>query len=325
MSKRIKKKNEISAEIIADSLMDKGHRMTSFVLTFPRHILAEVNTHKILSKNSASSRAIPFNKMVKNVKTDPFIPIKWMKDHKGMQGSQYFEGFKAKVMRWVWLLAKSFAVFTASWLNRMGLSKQFCNRILEPFAWHTIIITGTEWTNFFALRAHEAAEIHIAKLAEKMLEAYNTSTPTKLKEGEWHIPFGDKIDDNKLYEIIRNQTPDIHNRIHLENQDSITIAKLFIATARCARVSYINYVGKDDYNADFKLVDSLASLGHFSPFEHCGRAMSKTEYKRYNKNYIDNRNKQVVEMGWSKNLRGFIQLRSMIDNENIEYDERIKI
>ena len=83
-------KKQISAEIIADSKNQFGDRITTFILTFPRIVLAEFNTHRMLSRNSASSRAIPFEKMVQMVQDDPFIPIKWMKDHKGMQGTEYF-------------------------------------------------------------------------------------------------------------------------------------------------------------------------------------------------------------------------------------------
>ena len=76
-------------EIIADSLSPQGNRLTTFKLTYPRIIHSELMTHRVFSRNSASSRAIPFEKMVKMVEEDPFIPIAWQKDHKGMQGSEY--------------------------------------------------------------------------------------------------------------------------------------------------------------------------------------------------------------------------------------------
>lgn len=182
------KDNRISAEIIADSLNPDGTRLTSFVLRFPRIVLAEFNTHRAVSRNSASSRAIPFKKMLSLVRTEPFIPIGFQKDHSGMQGTEYFEGFKSKLVRWAWLRARDFAVIGAWSLNRLGVTKQLCNRILEPFMYHTVIATATDWQNYFALRAHEAAEIHIQDLAFKMLDEYNKSTPKELQEGKWHIP-----------------------------------------------------------------------------------------------------------------------------------------
>src|SRR5574344_280154 len=80
---------KIEAKIIADSISPQGDRITTYLLTFPRFILSELNTHRMFSKNTASSRAIPFETMVKMVEEDPFIPIAWQKDHKGMQGTEY--------------------------------------------------------------------------------------------------------------------------------------------------------------------------------------------------------------------------------------------
>lgn len=72
--------NKIKAEIIADTISPQGNRITSYILTYPRFIHAELMTHRMFSRNSASSRAIPFEKMLKMVEEDPFIPIAWQKD-----------------------------------------------------------------------------------------------------------------------------------------------------------------------------------------------------------------------------------------------------
>lgn len=199
-------KKRISATIIADSVNGKtGDRLTTFLLVFPRIVLAEFNTYRKFSRNSASSRAIPFKTMLKNVQEDPFIPIKWMKDHSGMQGTEYFGTERIQVndeeggtllidwLEYNWLKARDYAVQQAKFLSNNGLTKQFCNRLLEPFLWHTVIVTASDYENFFALRANEGAEIHIQDLAEKMLVEYNNSTPKVLQEGEWHIPDFSKI------------------------------------------------------------------------------------------------------------------------------------
>lgn len=159
-------KNKISAEIIADSKDSRGNRITTFVLTFPRFILAELNTHRLFSRNSASSRAIPFEKMVKMVEEDPFIPIAWQKDHKGMQGSEYITHLEHLDLRKKqWILARDYAIEMATSMNHKletfggdiiddgsGVTKQICNRLLEPFMWHKVICTFTEGENFFNLR-----------------------------------------------------------------------------------------------------------------------------------------------------------------------------
>lgn len=298
----------IEAKIIADSRNEFGNRLTTFIVKFPRIVLAEFNTHRMFSRNSASSRAIPFEKMLKMVEEDPFIPIKWMKDHKGMQGSQYFESeYCINKATEIWLEARDEAISKAKRLANMqdpdnlgeaGVTKQICNRLLEPFMWHTVIVTASEWQNFFALRAHDAAEIHIQDLAYKMLEEYNNSIPKQLKAGEWHIPFGDKID----YERLGRDTSEYYK----QNPDEIVDVNKWltkISTARCARVSYLNFEGKDDYLADIKLHDSLLNAGHMSPFEHCAQTMDNG--------------------GRSGNFRGFRQYRKTIEGEN-KLDNRVK-
>ena len=143
---------KISAEIVADSITPYGENLTTMRVTFPRYILVELNTHRMLSKNSASSRAIPFEKMVKAVEENPFIPIAWQKDHKGMQGTEYLIDRKHENAVYEWLKARDYAVKQARMMNNDGVTKQLCNRLLEPFMWHTVIISATEFSNFFSLR-----------------------------------------------------------------------------------------------------------------------------------------------------------------------------
>ena len=145
----------IKAEIVAHSLSSQGDELISVLCTFPRIILAEVNTHRMLSKNTSSSRAIPFKKMVESVQNDPFVPIAWQKHHSGMQGYEYFttvDEIKEKEM--YWLTARSSAINMAQKLNNHSTTKQLCNRLLEPFMWTTMLITGSRqgWENFFNLR-----------------------------------------------------------------------------------------------------------------------------------------------------------------------------
>lgn len=156
---------KISAQVIADSKNEFGNRITTMVVTFPRFILAELNTHRMFSRNSASSRAIPFKKMVKSVEENPFIPMAYQVNHKAMQGTEYFNKEQQEMLDRVWLEGRNDAVKRAKNLafgigfskdgkefSNIEVTKQLCNRLLEPFMWHTVIITSTEWENFFALR-----------------------------------------------------------------------------------------------------------------------------------------------------------------------------
>lgn len=325
--------NGIDATIIADSRNNFGQRITTFICTFPRIVLAEFNTHRMLSRNSESSRAVPFLKKLERIRDNPFIPIKWMKDHKGMQGNEYFtDPIDIEICRQQWLNNRNASLAGAKQMSSKGITKQIVNRLLEPFMWHTCIATATEWENFFALRAHEAAEIHIQDLAYKMLDEYNINTPKQLKAGEWHIPFGDTFDEDRLIE----DTYQLNGEEFLINDTMLEQAKRDIATARCARVSYVNFDGKDDYIADIKLTDRLSSMGHWSPFEHCAIAMNEDQYLDSLNGMIDH--KQVIEdeldqlidrngnsiHGWSGNFRGFIQYRKMFNNENKTDDRIIK-
>lgn len=293
-------KTTISARVIADSITRRDKRITTMVITAPRMILAEFNTHRMFSRNSASSRAIPFDTMVKRVKEDPFIPIAWMKDHKGMQGTEYFSEEESinKGLKNLWLEDKESAIIWATKLSEAGLTKQIVNRILEPFMWHTIIVTATEWDNFFKLRLHEAAEIHMQELAKVMLDALNGSTPKVLEVGEWHIPFGDNIELDRVANYFDSIGQSVRTNVDYEE------VMVKIATARCARVSYLNYEGKDDYGADINLFDQLSKSGHWSPFEHCATPTPIGEYSLGN------------FVGWK-------QLRHTIQSEEFQPDGRL--
>ena len=353
---------KISAKIIADSINPQGHRITSFILTYPRMIHGELMTHRVFSRNSASSRAIPFNKMMEMVEKDPFIPIAWQKDHKGMQGTEYFtksdlaaEEFKEEIpdtaiehLTQVWLAARDNAVRHAKYANEIGLTKQICNRILEPFMWHTVLVTATEFDNFFELRCPKyqtpvsrsvepqkswkdltevhsnpenlkrleankdnwvfkmqhslsAAEIHIQALAEAMWDEYNESKPKQLFDGDWHIPFGDKIDVEKLKEL--------ENKYKTKDRTRLAIK---VCVARCARLSYATHDGKIDYEKDITLHDQLLAAHHASPFEHCCRVLTEEEYNTLGKMVLNPKNGYIFENGWVDNFKGFISYRRIL-------------
>jgi hypothetical protein len=199
----------------------------------------------------------------------------------------------------IWLKARDTAVATVSEMNTIGISKQLANRILEPFLMHQVIISSTEWENFLSLRAHFDAQNEMQILAFLVLDALNESEPKVLKPGQWHTPFGDCLDLNRLNDLRRKLEQS-------ENPVVSTVEELsrMISVARCARVSYDNMNGTDDYEKDIKLFLQLKDSGHFSPFEHVARAMREDEYFSYAQTAPS-----FVEYGWCANFRGFIQLR----------------
>tara|TARA_R110002012_G_scaffold320046_2_gene542219 strand:+ start:209 stop:1255 length:1047 start_codon:yes stop_codon:yes gene_type:complete len=347
--KKLKMVNkEINAEIIADSVNKNGNRITTFVLTYPRFIHAELLTHRLFSRNAASSRAIPASKMIKDIEEDPFIPVAWQKAHSGMQGTEYIDVETAECFPpGDWLEARDHAVDVARMMVADGVTKQIVNRILEPYQWYTCIVTATEYDNFFELRcpqyrvqektdvrhkswkdaseAHDfvdpgatdldklqynegQGEIHISLLAEAMWDARNESEPKQLKAGEWHIPFGDKIEDHRVpvpeFSTAPSEMTNTYNTLLQE-------AKIKIATARCARVSYLNFEGKDDYEADIKLYDRLKDMGHWSPFEHCAKVPEGRENLKEAEDEFGN--PVMIKNDIFGNFRGFIQLRKEIE------------
>jgi len=283
----------ISAEVVCDSFntgeyLHRNARLTTFVLTFPRYLLAEFNTHRAFSRNAASSRAIPFKKMLDKVIKDTYIPEKWMKKHSGMQGTEYFdsetEENAVSEIKFAYNNAFNKTTMAAIYMNELNVSKQITNRLLEPFSYTKNIVTTTVsgFENFISQRFDSQADINFCKLAEKMLEAYNNSTPKCLKAGDWHVPFSDMDPSSSDY----------------LNQVKISVAK-------CARVSYFDFDTPKTIEDDLNLHDNLIIKKHWSPFEH--QAMAGYESQN------------------SGNLNGpWLQYRKCFSSFECQRDERVR-
>lgn len=245
-----------AAKIIADSLSPARHRLTTFEVTLPRIVLAELNTHRDKSRNSASSRAIPVEKRISAIMSEPFVPTAFGKNQRGMQASENLTGDDDARARAVWLAARDDAARHAAALAEIGVHKQLANRLIEPFAWHTVILTATEWDNHFALRCSPNAQDEIRIPTEIMCDLWKQSVPTPLGHGEWHLPF-------------------IYPEDRAEVSDPAALVK--ISTARCARVSYLTHDGIRSHAHDLELYDKLFSNGHVSPLEHPARPMDNME------------------------------------------------
>lgn len=283
-----------SAKILADSLSPDGVRLTTFEVTFPRFILAEVNTHRVLSRNSASSRAIPVKKSIKAVREDPFVPESFVRNKAGMSGDSDLQEWKGEVARLTWHGAKWAAIGAATILEKLELHKALANRILEPFKWHTAIITATEWENFFALRTDKNAQPEFRKIAIQMQELLDTCVPIELKYGEWHLPLVDRYNDITIY------PSDLTGPVKIDWD----LGKK-LSVGRCARVSYLTHDGKRDLDKDIELHDRLMGNGHLSPFEHVAMPLPlknpRSRKNRYN---------------WSGNFFGWHQYRKDIPHED---------
>lgn len=239
-----------SAKVIADSVGFNGSRLTTMEITYPRIVHAEMLRHRVFSRNTASSRAIPIARVIEQVRTNPFIPLHWGAAQKGMQAYAEVNSEAQADVTALWLSQSRLACKVAETMSQdLGLHKQVVNRLLEPWVWVTEIVTATQWSNFFHLRCHEAAEPHCQKIAYLMREAYLASTAEYLQFGEWHLPYGD-----------------VPAGTSLEDQ-------LKVATARLSRASYVKQDSVKSLLDDLDQHDTLAASGHWSPFEHCAQSV----------------------------------------------------
>jgi hypothetical protein len=296
-----------TAKIIADSISPDGIRLTTMELKLHRFVLAELNTHRVFSRNSASSRAIPVSKMLERVKTDPALPLFWGKNQAGMGAAvELEESKKKKAISW-WLSARDEAVRDVEDLLELGLHKQLTNRLLEPWLWHTAIISSTEWNNFFGQRLainpetnqpYAQPEMFHAALAA--YKAYTASTPEFKNYGEWHLPYISEEDIEPAQRIT-------YRGVDEDSKVSYWLKK--ISAGRCARVSYLTHDGKRDIMEDIKLADKLASAKpmHPSPFEHVATPAFP----------IVNLSNVKEFRGVKGNFKGWNQMRHEFPQENI--------
>jgi thymidylate synthase ThyX len=249
----------ITARIMADSVSPAGKRITSFLLTYPRFIHSELMTHRMLSRNAASSRAIPVKTMVKRLRENPAMPVYWGSTKPGMQAGDEIQKGDIRAAQDDIVEGMEQMIRLSEKLLALGLHKQIANRYLEPWAHMETLVTATEWENFYALRAHPDAQPEFQTLAFAMLRAQTSHQPEHIPVGGWHLPYGDRLPASML---IRD--------------------KLKIATARAARTSYMNFDGVSDHEKDKHMHDGLEVAGHWSPFEHTAQAHEDPHFRSGN-------------------------------------------
>lgn len=268
----------ITAQVIADSIADGCPRLTTLQLRYPRFIHAEARTHRIismetqgifevgpdagfmecgdLSRNASSSRAIPIERVIQDVVDDTAMPIYWGANQRGMQAGAELPSGEDE-----WLAARDCAIYSARLLAKRGYHKQIVNRILEPFQHINVLVTATDWDNFFSLRDHPDAQPEMQRLAQVMREAMAGSVPDYMSDNEWHTPYitaDDCFETEHEFNDGRTQSGEMIRRI---------------SAARCASVSYKTVDGKPmTVDRALSIFDSLTGDPlHASPFEHIAR------------------------------------------------------
>lgn len=312
----VKGKGGIIATVIADSISSWGKRLTTFEIVYPRFIHSEFMTHRLFSRNCASSRAIPSKKIFKLIDESPAVPIHWGKNQSGMQAYQELDQpiiYEESVYtpNELWHKAKSSSISYASALASTGYHKQITNRIVEPFQMIKAVVTATEYDNFYWLRNHHASQPEIKELGECMIKASSQSEPilrtrsSPIPKDEYHLPYvsNDERDQYSLDNCIK------------------------LAVARCAAVSYRN----EDYQLEKskQIYDRLIGddRKHSSALEHIGRVMDIPRIQHvpglpkgtYIMSYssLEPGISQIDRDGffWSGNFKGWIQYRKLIPEE----------
>lgn len=241
----------IEASIILDSISPREIRLTTFKLRYPRFIHGELMTHRRFSRNASSSRAIPTTKYIEEAESDELraTPVFWGKNRPGMEAVEELVGEELDMAKEHWKVSALTAAINARNMLGLGMHKQLVNRVLEPFVHINVLVSATEYMNFFGLRLDKAAQPEIRELAQKMWVARQNSIPQRLQPGQWHTPY------------IREE--DLGYDLYM---------RLRISGARCARVSYESFVtGKlSTPTEDLALCERLMGSHplHASPFEH---------------------------------------------------------
>lgn len=272
----------IEAKIIEDSVNEKNERLTTFVLRYPRYIHSEVLTHRVFSRNASSSRAIPVNKIIDSVETELVVPFHWGQNQRGMQASKEVDLEVQKKALKIWKRLAKHAIKGARELAELGIHKQVTNRVLEPFSHISVVLTSTDFTNFFYLRYNKDAQPEIKELAKKMYKLYVGTQPRQVKS------FFAEDTKTEVEGVI--VTENAHLPFLLPEERALPFKQAAsISQARCARVSYNNHDGtSNDLKKDEDLAKTLADSGHFSPFEHQAISMihAQNKYKgNFNHNF----------------------------------------
>lgn len=304
---KIEGKNGISVTVVADSIHN-GIRMTTFEAVYPRFIHSEVMTHRMLSKNAASSRAIPVKTMCDTIRKLPATPVFWGENQPGMSAVKELDEPALTRAKQIWTASMEDALSRVEKLSStsVNLHKQISNRISEPWQMMKTVISGTEWANLLWLRNHHAAQPEFHELAACIDKAFIASTPRQISLGQWHMPYVEQKQDSTSQEFF-----DVDG-----NSLSVDDA-LIISVSACAQVSY----RKNDLSLE-KAKDLAQKLQagnrtHASPFEHQAKPIEE-QYVEFAGDW-DEGITHFDRYGdyWSGNLRGWVQHRQLIPDHSV--------
>lgn len=265
------------AKVILKSVNIAGVELTTIQLRYWRAIHGELMTHRAFSRNAGSSRATPVKKMLAQVWSDPAGPIHWGTNKAGMQAGAEVGGWRLTLAKTLWKLSGRAACVFAWTLMKVGLHKQVANRILEPWQYINVLVSATDWDNFYGLRCHPDAQPEFQELAEKVREVISTAPAVPLQNGRWHLPY--ILPQESFYTLE---------------------TKLKLSAARCARISIAPFDGDASVKKECERHDLLVGSTpiHASPTEHQAEAASDIGQSKNFRGFIQYRyyveNKDVM-------------------------------
>lgn len=298
-------------QIITDSISPEDIRLTTFQLRYWRPIHSELMTHRVFSRNAGSSRARPSKAIIEQVRNDPWGPIHWGANQPGMQAGAELGGFELEEAQNAWLFAANEAGSHAADLLDLGVHKQVVNRLLEPFTYIDVVVTATEYNNWFALRDHPDAQPEIQDLARRMKQAMDESIPKLLKPGEWHLPYINPVDWEYAHEFLKKGRLTRDEPWYEQKRDLL----IKVSVARCARVSYKAFDGTySPIEKDLGLYEQLlvSEPLHASPAEH-----QATPDEKQSAPPNSHWSQEWLNPELHGNFTGWIQYRKTLHNEFI--------
>lgn len=336
----LERDSNITVKILKDSISSRGKRLVSYELEYPRYIHCELLTHRMLSKNCSSSRAIPIEKMLGYIENNMAVPVYLGRNKSGMQAVEEIEYKDEAVSIWKSGYKEIKSVVGA--LTKLGLHKQTANRLTEPYQMMKVVVTATDWNNFWNLRFHKDAQPEFVMLVHKMYLAMQESTPVELRAGEWHLPYvemsqGNNVQDTYYFYYDEDKSATETEGYKYEVRLTLEQA-LQRSTASCASVSYRTEALTDEAVANIYNMLVQAEVVHSSPLEHQGTPLKASKWTMSG---FDDMNLTDDVETWEKgithmrrsgdfcsgNLTGFIQYRHLIENntcDDFDFDERYK-
>lgn len=307
-------------KILADSISKYGARITTWEIEYARFFHSEFMTHKMLEKCAASSRAIPTAKLLNIVRTQPIEPLHIGANQGGMVANQELGAEESSLFLDAWRDLARMVAGRVEYLQGLGGHKQIVNRPLEAFLPIKVVCTGTDFDNYFFLRDSEFAQPEFKAMAHEMRLLYESSTPTLLNDGQWHLPYIYQADMDWMV---------LDNGLSVTSDEAQDLLR-WMSVARSGRVTHaLGGLSPKTREEEIEKGKDMFRDHHMSPFGHVATPWDVvTKYRDEVKNgndsalaellhHLSTPNSQCPAFADVKNLRGWRSMRSFVEHGEI--------